>query len=123
MAAGPYLLILRAADPQRVINLLEREPVQDVWIHWSPDVEDGTEWSISLSDTEGELEMTFALPDAVASWIFDDEAESRRRAKQFKERFLSSIAIYRYIDGRDRLYRLQFRPEQVAQSRRERQVR
>jgi hypothetical protein len=116
MANGPYLLLLRARDPERVIGLLEQKPVQEVSIHWSRGVQEGTRWSIRMLGDGGELELNFALPDAVAAWIFDPDADARRRAMKFKERFLSTITIYRYVGGRDRLYRLRFSREQIAES-------
>lgn len=56
----------------------------------------------------------FALPAAVADWVFDENGDARRRAWQFKQKFLSSITLYRYVNGRDRLYRLVFDPEETA---------
>lgn len=114
MANGPYLLLLRAPDPARAIEVLERDPVQDVSITWSPAVQDGTQWTIALSGYGEPLELTFALPDTVAAWIFDPDADAPRRAMQFKEQLLSTITIYRFTGGRDRLYRLRFSPEQAA---------
>jgi len=32
----------------------------------------------------------------------------------FKRQFLSTITIYRHVDGGDRLYRLEYSPDQVA---------
>jgi len=95
MANGPYLLLLRARDPERAIRVLEREPVQDVSIHWYSEVENGTRWSVTTGDGPGALELNFALPAPVADWIFDEDADARRRALEFKEQFLSPITIYR----------------------------
>jgi hypothetical protein len=116
MANGPNLLLLRARDSHRIIQVLERHPVQHVSIHWSPEVEQGTRWSVTLYDGAQPLELSFALPHPVAAWIFDPNADPRRRAMQFKEQFLSTITIYRYVGGRDRLYRLQFSRDQIAES-------
>jgi hypothetical protein len=116
MANGPYLLLLRARDPQLAIELFEQEPLQHVSIHWSREVQEGTRWSITMPGAGDEVELNFALPDPVAAWIFDPDADARRRAMQFKEQFLSTITIYRYVGGRDRLYRLRFSREQVRES-------
>jgi hypothetical protein len=72
---------------------------------------------VTLLDTPGPLELTFALPARVAAWIFDRDADARRRAMDFKRQFLSTITIYRHVDGRDRLYRLEYSPDQVAAER------
>lgn len=120
MANGPYLLLLRARDSRRAVELLESEPVQNVSIHWSPAVQYGTEWTITMGSPYEPLELTFALPEVVAAWIFDPDADPRRRAMEFKEQLLSTITIYRFVDGRDRLYRLRFSPEQVVEAWRER---
>ena len=116
MANGPFLLVLKAREPWRIVEILERNPVQDVWIHWSSGIESGTRWSIELVGQDDAGELTFTLPDPVAAWIFDEDADARRRAMQFKEQFLSTITIYRYVDGRDRLYRLRFSRDQIAES-------
>jgi hypothetical protein len=116
MANGPYLLLLRARNSRRVIEILEHDPVRDVAIHWSPAVEGGTRWTVSLGGHDDSVDLNFALPAAVAAWIFDPDADARRRAMQFKEQFLSTITIYRFVGGRDRLYRLRFSREQVAES-------
>jgi hypothetical protein len=116
MANGPYLLLLRAHNPERVIEVLEKNPVQPVSIHWSPGVQGGALWTITLPGGRDETQLHFALPDAVSRWIFDPEADARRRAMHFKEQFLSTITIYRFIGGRDRLYRLQFSRAQVSES-------
>ena len=125
MANGPYLLVLRARNPQGVIELLDEGPVRDVAIRWSSELKDGTRWELTIPGAPPGAQLSFTLPEPVADWIFDENADARRRAAQFKDRFLSTITIYRYVDGRDRLYRLQFSREQVsfAQERRKRQGR
>jgi len=114
MANGPYLLVLRARSPRRVVELLDEAPVRDVAIHWSSDRRNRTRWVVTMPGSPPGAELSFTLPRAVAAWIFDENADARRRAMQFKERFLSTITIYRYVGGRDLLYRLQFSREQVA---------
>lgn len=114
MANGPYLLVLRARSPRRVVELLDETPVRDVAIHWSSDRRNGTRWVVTLPGSPPGAELSFTLPRAVAAWIFDENADARRRAMQFKERFLSTITIYRYVGGEDHLYRLEFSREQVA---------
>ncbi|NLT07106.1 MAG: restriction endonuclease [Solirubrobacterales bacterium] len=116
MANGPYLLLLRAGNPMLVIEALDSDPVQQVSIHWSPSVANGQRWTVTLDERPGQPELTFALPAAVAEWIFDPDTDSRRRAVQFKRQFLSTITIYRHVGGRDRLYRLQYSPDEAAES-------
>jgi hypothetical protein len=111
MANGPYLLVLRARNPRRVIQLLNEAPLQDVEIHWTASQDNRTRWEITLPNAPEGTELRFSLPRAIASWIFDPNADARRRAAQFKERFLSTITVYRYVDGRDFLYRLRFSRE------------
>ena len=122
MANGPYLLLLRARDPRRVVELLNAQPVRDVEIYWSSHEADGIRWTIELVPGDESLSLSFALPKPVAEWIFDPEADARRRAIQFKTQFLSSITIYRYVGGRDRLYRLRFSPRQLEAFWRERRA-
>jgi hypothetical protein len=116
MANGPYLLLFRPRDPQEAIAVLDRGRVQDVSIHWSSEVENGTEWTVSSLSVDDEFELRFSLPEPVAAWIFENGADVTRRALAFKESFLSTITLYRFVDGEDRLYRLRFSPPQVGQS-------
>ena len=116
MANGPFLLVLRARDPRYLVQVLDRDPVRDVSIHWSSQTQSATRWRITLPGEDDSAELTFTLPAPVAAWIFDEGADARRRAMQFKEKFLSTLTIYRFIDGRDRLYRLQFSRPQIADS-------
>jgi hypothetical protein len=51
MANGPYLLLLRAAEPERALAALEARPVQDVHISWSRRHHMGTEWIVTGSRT------------------------------------------------------------------------
>jgi hypothetical protein len=120
MANGPYLLVLRTRDSDRLIDILDQQPVQDVAIHWSPAVQGGTRWTVKLVEHPEHAGLEFSLPVPVARWIFDPDADERRRAMQFKEQYLSTVTIYRFVDGRDRLYRLRFSREQVAEDWRQR---
>jgi hypothetical protein len=117
MANGPYLLVLRARDTRRVIQALDQHPVQRVSINWTLSVPGAERWTVTLHDTPEPLELTFALPAPVAAWIFDRDADARRRALAFKQQLLSTITIYRFVDRRDRLYRLEYSPDQVAAER------
>jgi hypothetical protein len=107
MANGPYLLLLRADYPGRAVDVFSREPVQDVEIHWSRKVSEGAVWTVSTVGPSP-VELTFTLPEPVADWIFDEGADARRRAMAFKEGPLSTITIYRFVGGRDQLFRLRF---------------
>ena len=115
MANGPFLLLLRARDPERLIRSLDVHPVRNVSIHWSEGVGRGTRWRIAIPDAGDQLELNFAIPRPVGEWVFDPRGNARRRAMQFKDRFLSTITIYRHVDGRDRLYRLRFSRDQVVE--------
>lgn len=116
MANGPYLLLLRADDPTRAIDVLSRQPVQEVEIHWSREVAERTVWTVSTVGAPP-VELSFTLPEPVADWIFDEGADARRRAMAFKQGPLSTITIYRHVGGRDQLFRLQFSRAQVNAAR------
>lgn len=120
MANGPYLLLLRATNARQAIRAFELDPVQEVSIHWSPSVASGERWTVTSLENPNDVELSFALPAPVAAWIFDQDADSRARAIDFKRQFLSTITIYRHVEGRDRLYRLRYSPREAAESRRRR---
>lgn len=112
MANGPYLILLRADHPERVIAALDEHPVRRISIEWRGREAERTRWLIRPTDGD-DFELYFTLPAPVAQWIFDPAADARRRALYFKEAFLSTITIYRFVNGRDRLYRLEFTREDV----------
>jgi hypothetical protein len=118
MANGPYLVILRSENPLQVIDALDHDPVQRVAINWGGREAERTQWHIEPWNGLP-FHLSFTLPAAVAEWVFDPEADTRRRALAFKEQFLSTITIYRYVDRRDRLYRLEFSREEIDQAYRQ----
>lgn len=113
MANGPFMLLLKADNPQQFISYARERPQHNVMIGWSRKKDEGKTWVITPLEDEKAYRLTFRLPTLLAKWIFESQkefAETRRRALAIKERFFSSISIYRRVAGRDYLFRLLFDP-------------
>jgi hypothetical protein len=115
MAAGPYILMLKADNPERFLQFCLQQPTHHVAIHWSRREDGGRTWFIQPAEHPETYRLSFKLPDELVSWIFDSESV-RRRALVAKEQFFSSISIYRHVEGRDSLIRLQYRAENTLNS-------
>jgi hypothetical protein len=109
MAAGPYMLVLKADDPIRFLRYSGERPNHPVRIRWSPQIDDGQTWYIVPMDHPEAYRLSFKLPERLADWIFKSE-DVRRAAVTTKEMLLASITIYRRDGDRDRLIRLSYEP-------------
>lgn len=114
MANGPFMLLLKADNVRAFLGYSDRNPRHKITIGWSSQIDNGKTWEITPVENFSNLpnyRLTFRLPARLVKWIFGGEHDIRRRALQVKEKFFSDIMIYRYIDERDSLYRLQFDAE------------
>lgn len=112
MVNGPYMILLKADNPQNFIAYATEHPQHEVIIHWNPDIELGGPWVIQPANSSGNdaYKLTFRLPKAFAKYIFggtNTVPEIRERAIDTKRKFFSSITIYRY-SSEDQLIRLKF---------------
>lgn len=107
MSSGPFLLTFKSQNPQAFLKFADRFPSHRVIITW-PNDDDKRQWTVQPAREREAYSLSFGLPDALAEWIFEDESEATRRALSAKERFLKDILIYRYVNGRDHLYRLTY---------------
>jgi hypothetical protein len=121
VAGGPFLLVLRADDPEAFRGYVARRPSHRVRIHWRRE-DNGREWFIEPEDSYlGTYTLRFALPQTLWDWIFEDSEERPvRAALNVKERFFSDVTIYRFDPelGEDHIYRLTYDARQVESERR-----
>jgi hypothetical protein len=113
MANGPFMLLLKADNPENFLNYSTQYPSHDVRITWNPEINDGKTWEIRPIYAERPYRLTFSLPSLLAGWIFESSQESRARAIDIKKRFLSSISVYTKREGQDHLFRLNFRVDET----------
>lgn len=114
MANGPFMLLLKADDPQKFLEYAQNKPVHKIKIEWSPRAENGRRWKIRPTQEPGTYELSFKLPETLSKWIFDVEKEkAASRAMNVKQQYFSNITIYRYIRDRDHLFRLIFDLEET----------
>ena len=107
MANGPFMLILKADDPQRFLNYANKNPSHRVSINWSSETDKGL-WEIKPSENRDAYRLSFRLPEMLSKWIFDIHEKRKERAIHVKQEYLSNITIYRHVDGKDYLFRLKF---------------
>ena len=112
MASGPYMLVLKADNPAAFLRYAAERPTHPVTIHWSRAEDDGETWSVVPRDHRRAYQLSFKLPERLASWIFSAE-NVRRAALSAKQTFLSSITIYRREEQQDRLIRLTYDPGRI----------
>lgn len=108
MANGPYMLLMKADDPIAFLEYARNHPRHGVLITWSQQNDYGRTWRITPSEDETAYGLSFRLPEILSRWIFGVSDNIRRRAFQIKEEYFSTITIYRHIEGRDCLFRLEF---------------
>lgn len=114
MANGPYMLLMKADEPRAFLNYASRKNQRHrVIITWSKRIDDGRTWTILPADDSNAYRLSFRLPEALSRWVFGDPRDIRERALQVKGDLFSSITIYRYLDGRDYLFRLEFDPKRA----------
>ncbi len=110
VANGPYLLLLKARDPNEFLRYAKTNPRHDVAITWGSHVDQGGTWIIRPSASRGAYELRFRLPRVIYEWIFKARGGTRKRAFQAKEQYFQNITVfYRDSEG-DYLFRLEFDP-------------
>ena len=118
MANGPFLLVLRASDPQRFIEYADQRPAHNVHITFdanvNPNIGDrnaGVQATIRAAEKPEAYSLSFGLPRILREYLLFDETRGIRLAPGLKRRFFSDITVYRRIAGRDVLYRLTYEPQ------------
>jgi hypothetical protein len=114
MAAGPYILVLKADDPTSFLQYTQERPAHDVSIHWSRRDNSGRTWFIRPVHRPAAYRLWFKLPEQLVMWIFKSES-ARKNALVAKELFFSTISIYRHSEGRDSLIRLRYAPQGILE--------
>ena len=108
MPNGPFMLALKADNPQAFIRYAMRKPRHKVEITWSMNIDNGQTWFINSADERDAYRLSFKLPEIIRRWIFDTSANARDRARHAKHQYLSAITIYRFDEDRDQLFRLEY---------------
>ena len=109
MASGPYMLAIKSSNKDAFLGRMRRDPVLNVRIHWSTDVENGRRWVMIPTDGDGGFELSFSVPEDIGDWVFSEEGGSVTKALSFKRRMLPHIFIpFRDENGRDSLFRLDY---------------
>ena len=111
MANGPFMLVIKADNPSAFIRYATENPRHKVNIHWDRMIDDGQTWLVNPEDGSLAYSLSFKLPEILKSWVFETSEDARKRAFQAKQEFLSVITIYRLVEGKDQLFRLEFDAE------------
>jgi len=114
MTNGPFMLLLKADDPQKFINYATTIPRHKVRISWSKMADKGRTWVIIPANCPTSYKLSFRLPQALYRWIFKKPNESIPRAVQAKVVHFQIIHIYYRSENRDNLFQLEFDPNSIA---------
>jgi hypothetical protein len=105
MASGPYMLVLKADDPEAFLRYVRQNPAPEVSIRWSGENRE-TWYVVPRFEVQG-FRLTFRLPKRLAAWIFTSR-NSRVAALTAKSEFFASITLYRHSEEGDQLIRLRY---------------
>lgn len=108
MVNGPFMLVLKADNPRAFIGYATEYPRHKVTIHWDRKIDDGQTWLVNPADGSLAYSLSFKLPEILKSWVFETSEDARKRAFQVKQEFLSVITIYRSVEEKDQLFKLEF---------------
>lgn len=120
MANGPFLLVLRASDPQQFIAYADQHPTHNVHITFDAEVNPNigqrnadVQATIRAVDSPEAYRLTFGLPRALREYVLFDERRGIRLQPGLKRKFFSNITVYRRAENRDVLYRLNYEPQAI----------
>jgi hypothetical protein len=115
MSNGPYMLLLKADNANTFLEYATRNPTHKVIITWTRGRDNGRTWLIepviydeNTDNTNNTYALTFKLPSSISDWVFDIPNKAGNRAINIKQSHFSNITIYRHIDGKDYIFRLEF---------------
>ena len=118
MANGPFLLVMRATDPQQCFRYANEHPTHNVHIVFdaqtNPNVDDtnaNVQATVRPVDAPEAYSLSFGLPRVLREYVLFDETRGIRLAPGLKRRFFSEITVYRRVAERDLLYRLTYEPQ------------
>jgi len=120
MANGPFLLVLRASDPQRFIAYADQHPTHNVNITFDAEANRnlrdrnvGVQATVRPANAPDAYSLSFGLPQILREYLLFDEKRGIRLAPGLKRRLFSEITVYRRVEDRDVLYRLTYEPQVI----------
>lgn len=118
MANGPFMLVMKADDPQRFLSYVKANRNPEINISWNRSDNDGRRWTITPRDSEvSGFRLTFTLPEELSKFIFESD-NPRETAIDVKRNIFSDITIYNFNDSIDELYRLRYFSSRIRESQR-----
>ncbi len=108
MANGPFMLVIKAEDPQKFLSFARENPSQRINISWNRSDNDGRRWTIVPIDCGNDgFKLTFTLPEELSKFIFESD-DPKETALEIKSEIFSDITIYNFNHSKDELYRLRY---------------
>lgn len=114
MTKGPFMLVMKADNPNRFTNYVWQHPRHKVTITWSKYLNDSLTWLIKPVQDQQAYTLSFSIPEILGEWIFGESERARKNALHVKKEYFSEITIYRQIGGVDYLYRLEYDPDSTG---------
>lgn len=112
MGRGPYMLVMKADNPEAFLRFATEQPAHRVRIFWSRAEDDARTWHIVPSQLSQAYRLSFRLPAPIYGWVLSAR-NVRRAAMNAQQQFFSNIHIYHRAPDRDLLVRLEFDPREV----------
>jgi hypothetical protein len=104
------MLVLKADNAHAFLDYAMQSPCHRVIITWNWREHRRRTWEITPSENPNRpaYRLTFRLPEMFSRWVFGTFKGIQKRAWQTKEACFFDITIYRHLDERDYLFRLEF---------------
>jgi hypothetical protein len=125
VSATGFVIILKADSPEIMIRHMLASQDPKTTVHFRDQDNGSTQWQIRLlSQTLGNCNLSFALPDAMLHALNEKRENGRRSAMlNFKEQHFSRITVYRITDEKSLICSLRLNPDWLERARQETQRR
>ena len=115
MAAGPFMLIMKANNPESFLSYARSNPSHKINIHWNKTDSNGRRWIIMPKEYRNKgYELSFTLPEKLSEIIFKSN-DPRETALDIKRDIFSDITIYNFNNQTDELFRLSYKNDYIIE--------
>jgi hypothetical protein len=89
---GPFLLVMKAENRLKFLNFIKSHPKHNVNIHFNSNKV--KIWYIEPQEHKDAYRLYFSLPEILGDWIFYNEEERLKRAREVKALIFSKLTIF-----------------------------
>jgi hypothetical protein len=114
--SAPFIVPLATRDRLAFLHYAEGQPSHRIELHRTHKG-NAFEWVVSPSADSGAYQLHFTLPEALETWISDNEERKRHRVWTVKNDLLANIMVYyRAHDQGIRACQLRYEPGELRRS-------